>query len=83
MTLFSCEKIGQTNLIDAAIEATRTNALFLSTCDILIEEAKIIMQWFRKFNMIDGLKFNTFELWDEYKEKIRQYMSSLCLVPYV
>ncbi|GHT13862.1 hypothetical protein AGMMS4956_10710 [Bacteroidia bacterium] len=75
---------GTKKLIDAAIEATRTNALFLSTCDILnIEEAKIIMQWFRNFNMIDGLNtdknFSTFELWNEYEEKIKQYMSSLCL----
>jgi len=75
---------GVNKLIDAAIEATRTNALFLSTCDILnIEEAKAIMQWFGNFNMIDGLntdkRFDTFELWDEYGEKIKQYMSSLCL----
>jgi len=75
---------GLNKLIDAAIEATRTNALFLSTCDILnIEEAKTIMRWLRNFNMIDDLnmdkRFDTFELWDEYKEKIKQYMSSLCL----
>lgn len=75
---------GTKKLIDAAIDATRTNALFLSICDILnIEEAKSIMQWFKYFNMIDGLntteRFDTFELWDEYKEKIKQYMSSLSL----
>ncbi len=75
---------GTKKLIDAAIEATRTNALFLSTCDMLnVEEAKNIMQWFKHFNMIDGLntteRFDTFELWDEYKEKIKQYMSSLAL----
>ncbi len=75
---------GTKKLIDAAIEATRTNALFLSMCDTLnIEEAKSIMLWFKYFNMIDGLntteRFDTFELWDEYKEKIKQYMSSLSL----
>jgi Predicted ATPases len=78
---------GGKRLIDAAIEATRTNALFLSTCDMLnIEEAKIIMQWFRHFNMIDGLnteiyELKTVELWQnsEYKEKIEQYLSSICL----
>ncbi|MDR1406911.1 MAG: ATP-binding protein [Tannerella sp.] len=77
---------GTNKLIDAAIEATRTNALFLSTCDILnIEEAKAIMKWFRNFNMVDGLNadksFGTVELWDNYelREKIKEYMSSLCL----
>lgn len=75
---------GTKKLIDAAIEATRTNALFLSTCDILnIEEAKNIMKWFKYFNMMDGLntteRIDTFELWDDYKEKIKQYMSSLSL----
>lgn len=75
---------GTEKLIDAAIEATRTNALFLSICDILnIEEAKSIMHWFKYFNMLDGLntteRIDTFELWDDYKEKIKQYMSSLSL----
>jgi AAA15 family ATPase/GTPase len=78
---------GSKKIIDAAIEATRTNALFLSTCDILnVEEAKSIMQWFGRFSMIDGLnteieEIKTVELWqlEEYKEKIRHYLASLSL----
>lgn len=78
---------GSKKIIDAAIEATRINALFLSTCDILnVEEAKSIMQWFRHFSMIDGLntefeEIQTVELWEdkEYREKIKQYLSSLSL----
>lgn len=78
---------GSKKIIDAAIEATRTNALFLSTCDILnVEIAKSIMQWFRHFNMIDGLntdieEIKTVELWqsDDYREKIKSYLSSLSL----
>ena len=47
---------GNSKLIDAAVEATRNNALFLSTCDMLnVEEAKEIFQWFRYFHMINGL----------------------------
>lgn len=78
---------GSKKIIDAAIEATRTNALFLSTCDILnVEEAKSIMQWFGHFSMIDGLntdmeEIRTVELWqlEEYKEKIKAYLASLSL----
>lgn len=78
---------GSKKIIDAAIEATRENALFLSTCDMLnIEEAKNIMQWFKFFSMIDGLntdfeEIQTVELWenDKYKEKIREYLKSLSL----
>lgn len=78
---------GSKKIIDAAIEATRTNALFLSTCDMLnVEEAKIILKWFRHFSMVDGLntemeEIQTVELWEheEYKEKIRQYLASLSL----
>lgn len=78
---------GSKKIIDAAIEATRINALFLSTCDILnVEEAKNIMQWFRHFSMIDGLntefeEIQTVELWEEkdYREKIKQYLSLLSL----
>lgn len=47
---------GNGKTIDAAIEVTRSNALFLSTCDMLnVEEAKAIFQWFRYFHMINGL----------------------------
>jgi len=78
---------GSKKIIDAAIEATRTNALFLSTCDILnVEEAKTIMQWFSHFSMVDGLntemeEIQTVELWEdkEYREKIKQYLASLSL----
>ncbi|MCE1169525.1 MAG: ATP-binding protein [Sphingobacteriia bacterium] len=78
---------GSKKIIDAAIEATRANALFLSTCDMLnVEEAKSIMQWFKNFNMVDGLntemeEIQTVELWEEteYREKIKQYLASLSL----
>ncbi|NVN94276.1 MAG: ATP-binding protein [Bacteroidetes bacterium] len=78
---------GTKKIIDAAIEATRDNALFLSTCDMLnIEEAKDIINWFSRFSMIDGLntdmeEIQTVELWEkeDYKEKIREYLKSLNL----
>lgn len=77
---------GSKKIIDAAIEATRNNALFLSTCDMLnIEEAKNIMKWFKHFNMLDGLNIEedirTVSLSEskEYNEKIRQYLISLGL----
>lgn len=78
---------GTKKLIDAAIEATRDNALFISTCDMLnIEEAKDIINWFSRFSMIDGLntdmeEIQTVELWEkgDYKEKIREYLKSLNL----
>lgn len=73
--------------IDAAIEATRDNALFLSTCDILnIEAAKKILHWFDKYTIIDGLNTDleavrTIILWDdpEYRQKIEEYFTSLNL----
>jgi AAA15 family ATPase/GTPase len=78
---------GSKRIIDAAIEATRTNALFLSTCDMLnVEEAKAIMRWLSHFSMIDGLntemeEIKTVELWqsEEYREKIKAYLASLSL----
>jgi len=77
---------GSKKIIDAAVEATRMNALFLSTCDMLnVEEAKKIMQWFKHLNMLDGLNIDedirTVSLFEskEYKEKIRQYLTSLGL----
>jgi predicted ATPase len=74
-------------ILDAAIEATRDNALFLSVCDMLnIEEAKRILQWFWHFRMVDGLntetqEIQTVELWEkkEYREKILRYLTSLNL----
>ncbi|MBN2746212.1 MAG: ATP-binding protein [Bacteroidales bacterium] len=78
---------GTKKIIDAAIEATRENALFLSTCDMLnIDEAKTIINWFSHFSMVDGLnteieEIQTVELWEkeEYRSKIRQYLTSLNL----
>ncbi len=76
---------GSKKIIDAAIEATRDNALFLSTCDMLnVEEAKNIFNWFRYFGMIDGLnteELHTVDLWDkeDYKDKIKKYLESLSL----
>ncbi|MEK7718162.1 MAG: ATP-binding protein [Bacteroidota bacterium] len=77
---------GSKKIIDAAIEATRINALFLSTCDILnVEEAKSIMQWFKYFIMIDGLNTEddvqtvSLSANGSYKDKISQYLSSIGL----
>ena len=76
---------GSKKIIDAAIEATRDNALFLSTCDMLnVDEAKTIFNWFRYFGMIDGLnteELHTVDLWEQedYKEKIKKYLESLSL----
>tara|TARA_R110002072_G_scaffold38357_1_gene111248 strand:+ start:911 stop:2215 length:1305 start_codon:yes stop_codon:yes gene_type:complete len=76
---------GPSKLIDTAIEATRPNALFLSTCDMFnIEEAKKIFRWFKHFQMIDGLNtetINTVTLWEDkkYQEKINDYMTKLGL----
>ena len=74
-------------IIDAAIEATRPNALFLSTCDMFnILEAKTLFQWFRNFNMIDGLNteremVNTVSLWadEKYRTQINDYLVRLNL----
>ena len=76
---------GSSKTIDAAIEATRDNALFLSTCDMLnIEEAKNILHWFEKYIITDGLNteheiVKTISLWDdeEYRQKIKEYFTSL------
>ncbi|RLD55779.1 MAG: ATP-binding protein, partial [Bacteroidetes bacterium] len=76
---------GNNKIIDAAIEATRANALFLSTCDMFnIEEAKVIFQWFKHFQMLDGLNtevFNTASLWNkkDFQVKIMEYMENLDL----
>lgn len=83
---FSPLKASQ-KIIDAAIEATRDNALFLSFCDLFnIEEAKIIFKWFDKFIYVDGLdtsreEINTINLFsnDEYATKILNYINALDL----
>ncbi len=78
---------GNTKVIDAAIEATRPNALFLSTCDMLnVEEAKTIFQWFKHFNNIDGIdtedeEIRTVSMWDNEldRENITEYLLRLNL----
>jgi AAA15 family ATPase/GTPase len=76
---------GSKKLIEAAIEATKNNSLFLSMCDVLnVKEAKLIIQWFDNFSMIDGLNtereaIQTVQLWPEFKEKIKRYLESLSL----
>ena len=79
---------GNNRVIDAAIEATRPNALFLSTCDMLnVQEAKIIFQWFKHFNNIDGIdtedeEIRTVSMWDndvDDRENITQYLLRLNL----
>jgi AAA15 family ATPase/GTPase len=77
---------GNQRIVDAAIEATRNNALFLSTCDTLnIEEATEIFQWFKQLIVMDGIRndegYTTVNLWktNEYKQKIKDYLSSLQL----
>jgi len=78
---------GNTKVIDAAIEATRPNALFLSTCDILnVAEAKIIFQWFKHFNNVDGIdteeeEIRTVSMWDNESDRkgITEYLLRLNL----
>lgn len=78
---------GSQKIFDAAIEATRENALFLSFCDMFnIEEAKTIFLWFEKFIYVDGLDtsseaINTFRLLTNpiYKVKIKKYLAALGL----
>lgn len=78
---------GNPKIIDAAVEATRKNALFLSTCDMLnVEEAKNIFQWFRYFHMINGLNtedqaVNTIALLNtgNFKDLINTYFHRLNL----
>ena len=78
---------GNQKIIEAAIEATRNNALYLSTCDMMnVEEAKGIFQWFRYFHMINGLntedqEINTIALLndDKFKNLINQYFHRLNL----
>jgi hypothetical protein len=77
---------GSKKIIDLAIEATRKNALFLSMSDIFnIEEAKVILLWFKHLNMLDGLNteedIRTISLLGskEYSEKINKYLNNLGL----
>ncbi len=76
---------GNQKTIDAAVEATRPNALFLSTCDMLnVEEAKTIFQWFKHFHMLNGLNtedqtINTVSLMqdEQFRELINNYFLHL------
>lgn len=78
---------GKAIRIDAAIESTRSNSLFLSSCDQFnIDEATTIFKWFRKLIVVDGLdtslvEVNTIELLenDEYSDEINQYLRDLDL----
>ncbi len=80
---------GNAKIIDAAIEATRANSLFLSTCDMFnIEEARIVFQWFRNFKMIDGLnsaseEMETVSLWQhgnqEFRDRINAFLGRMNL----
>ena len=78
---------GNGKIIDAAIEATRPNALFLSTCDMLnVEEAKDIFKWFQHFNNIDGIdteneEIRTVTMWQDSADRmqISKYLESLNL----
>lgn len=74
-------------VLEAAIESTRPNALFLSMCDRFnIPEATNLMQWFGKLIPLDGLntsfeRHNTAELLNdsELAPYIREYLISLSL----
>jgi AAA15 family ATPase/GTPase len=78
---------GNSKIIDLAIEATKKNALFLSTCDMFnVDEAKLIFNWFKHFNNIDGIdteeeEIRTVNMWDDTdeKEEITQYLLRLNL----
>jgi len=71
-------------VIDVAIEVTRPNALFLSTCDTLnIDEVKQIFRWFEHYIMV-GLKTEnevttTAKLCEDevYYQKIKEYFTDL------
>lgn len=83
----SSEYKGSPELINAAIEATRDNSLFISTCDMLnVAGAKLIFKWFDKVVSINGIKtereeITTVHLWEnqKYKNKIKEYLSLLNL----
>lgn len=79
---------GKSIQIDAAIESTRANALFISSCDQFnIAEAKIIYGWFSRLINIDGLNtavqevstINLFEKTEQYRQLIVDYLRRLDL----
>jgi hypothetical protein len=73
--------------IEAAIESTRDNSLFLSSCDQFnIAEATIIFGWLKKLIVIDGLdtsveEVNTLELLeqDSFRDDVNKYLHELDL----
>jgi AAA15 family ATPase/GTPase len=83
----SSEYKGSPELINAAIEATRDNALFISTCDMLnVAGAKLIFKWFDKLVSINGIEtepeeMTTIQLWENkaYQTKIKEYLMLLNL----
>lgn len=76
---------GHKKIVDAAIETTRNNTLFLSVADTFnLEDAKLVFNWFWKLRPIDGLNvegFQSVELLEdrEYAEKIEEYLTALDL----
>jgi len=83
----SSEYKGSPELINAAIEATKDNSLFISTCDMLnVAGAKLIFKWFDKLVSINGIEtereeMTTVHLWKnkEYRNKIKEYLMLLNL----
>jgi hypothetical protein len=83
----SSEYKGSPELINAAIEATRDNSLFISTSDMLnVAGAKLIFQWFDKLVSINGIEtereeLTTVHLWKnkKYRKKIKEYLMRLNL----
>jgi len=78
---------GSPKLIDAAVEATRDNSLFLSTCDMLnLAEAKTLFKWFDKLAYVNGIEtereeITTISLWknERFQPKIKEYIGLLNL----
>jgi len=69
-------------IIDAAIESTKPNSLFLSICDMLnIEEAREIFQWFSSVGIVNDknkteLESGIISMWEdaELRKRILEYM---------
>ncbi|PJJ84652.1 AAA family ATPase [Mucilaginibacter auburnensis] len=77
----------KTRLISHAIDATKHNALFLSTCDMFnVDEAKYIFEWLFRSLHIDGLKteqHGTERLFIDggFQQQINDYLVRLKLGP--
>jgi AAA15 family ATPase/GTPase len=78
---------GNAKIVQAAIESTKPNGLFLSACDTFnLEDAKIIFKWFQHFSVINALRTEdkmpeTLSLWrdDAYRDKIEAFLLRLNL----